>query len=207
MHTVARHSHAVHHACACFCSCHACMDFQLPHRLPTDITKPFDVSKFFSDLSPLTNARRFDDRWDRLCSQQVEANVEVLWQEQLAKNPLLFNGSKFRLAGYSTEGDHSVTATANAAAASVALAPAAKTATKADISQGEDGTVTPPPPPPRSRSPSSPPTRRLRLRLGLTDYRTFRGENDKFFFFMRPCALNSAKEGKVEGGREGGFCR
>ncbi|CAN0556919.1 unnamed protein product, partial [Ectocarpus sp. 12 AP-2014] len=26
---------------------------------------------------------------------EVEANIEVLWQEQLAKNPLLFNGSKF----------------------------------------------------------------------------------------------------------------
>lgn len=95
---------------------------------------------------------------------KVEASIEALWQEQLSKNPLLFNGSKFRLAGYSTEGDHT----------SVAAAAAAVSSDAAE-SSSEGGRKTPPPPP-RSRSPTSPPTRKLRLRLGLTDYRTFRGE-------------------------------
>lgn len=182
------------------------MGLQLSHRLPADTTQPVDVYTFFSDLSPLANARRFGNRWDRLCSQQqVEANVEVLWQEQLAKNPLLFNASKFRLAGYSTEGDHTVTATgaADTAAAAAPAAAAAETLAKADTSLGEDGTRTPPPPPPRSRSPSSPPTRRLRLHLGLTDYRTFRGENEKTIYFDESCVVNASS--KTEGGA-GGCC-
>lgn len=115
--------------------------------------------------------------------QQVEENIEVLWQEQLAKNPLLFNGSKFRLAGFSTEGDRksSATATANANAGGGAVSDT----TDSSDGGGGGGRNTPPPPPPtttnaarrRSRSPTSPPTRKLRLRLGLTDYRTFRGES------------------------------
>lgn len=113
---------------------------------------------------------------------QVEANIEVLWHEQLAKNPLLFNGSKFRLAGFSTEGDRkssaTVTATANAAGGAVS------DTTDSSDGGGGGGRHTPPLPSltnaarRRSRSPtSSPPTRKLRLRLGLTDYRSFRGES------------------------------
>lgn len=122
---------------------------------------------------------------------QVEANIEVLWQEQLTKNPLLFNGSKFRLAGFSTEGDRKSSATATATATANVAAGGAVSDTTEDSSDGGRGSgrntppPRPPPPPPtnaarrgQSRSPtSSPPTRKLRLRLGLTDYRTFRGES------------------------------
>lgn len=106
----------------------------------------------------------------------MEANVEALWQEQLAKNPRLFNGSKFRLAGYSTEGDRT---TAAQAAGAGAASPTG--GDKSDSSDGREAATTTPPQrqqqqQQRPRSPSSPPTRRLRLRLGLTDYRTFRGE-------------------------------
>lgn len=106
----------------------------------------------------------------------MEANIEALWQEQLSKNPLLFNGSKFRLAGYSTEGDH--TAAAAAAASNDTTESSERTATAERGTAGGAAGVgrTTPPPPPRSCSPVSPPTRKLRLRLGLTDYRTFRGE-------------------------------
>lgn len=101
----------------------------------------------------------------------MEASIETLWQEQLAKNPLLFNGSKFRLAGYSTEGDRSATPPSDTAVENMA----AGTTTS---SSAAAGAVSAPPPPPRSgRQSPSPPTRRLRLRLGLTDYRTFRGED------------------------------
>ncbi|CBN79318.1 conserved unknown protein [Ectocarpus siliculosus] len=100
----------------------------------------------------------------------------------LAKNPLLFNGSKFWLAGFSTEGDRKPSATATATANPAGGA--VSDTTDSSDGGGGGGRHTPPLPPltnaarRRSRSPtSSPPTRKLRLRLGLTDYRTFRGTN------------------------------
>ncbi|CAM9420606.1 unnamed protein product [Ectocarpus sp. 13 AM-2016] len=104
-------------------------------------------------------------------------------EEQLAKNPLLFNGSKFRLAGFSTEGDRKSSATATGTAN--AAGGAVSDTTDSCDGGGGGGRHTPPLPPltnaarRRSRSPtsSSPRTRKLRLRLGLTDYRTFRGTN------------------------------
>lgn len=121
-----------------------------------------------------------------LLLHKVEANVESLWQEQLAKNPLLFNGLKFRLAGFSTEG----ALNAGAAASLATITPTATLTNSADMagsttdsSEGGDIPAAVPTPsvriqatqPPRSRSPTSTPTRKLSLRLGLTDYRTFRG--------------------------------
>ena len=60
-----------------------------------------------------------------------------------------------------------------------------------DLSEGGEGgdaatsntSQSPPLPPPRSQSPTSPPTRKLHLRLGLTDYKTFRGEDDDTLLF------------------------
>lgn len=116
-------------------------------------------------------------------TRQVEASIEALWQEQLSKNPLLFNGTKFRLAGYSTEGDRTAAAT-TAAAASYDTTESPEGGTRTGTAEGgaAGGAAgvggTTPPRPPRSHSPvsASPPTRKLSLRLGLTDYRTFRGE-------------------------------
>lgn len=90
---------------------------------------------------------------------QVETTIEVLWQEQLAKNPLLFNGSKFRLAGYSTESNRPA----------IAVDSVVDTTSSSD----EDGVSMFPIP---SQNQSSPQTKQLRLQLGLTDYRSFRGE-------------------------------
>ena len=94
--------------------------------------------------------------------------VEELWQQQLVKSPLLFNGSKFRLAGYSTEGDHS--------GASAPTADSEVDSAENMDSDGRGDSSGKTSPRARARSPCyPPPTKMLRLQLGLTDYRTFRG--------------------------------
>lgn len=106
---------------------------------------------------------------------QVYAIIETLWQEQLAKNPLLFNGCKVRLTGNPTKGDYSA-----GNASPIAVVSYATDGSDGGGGKGGGGGSgrgagkgrMSPLQLPRSRSPSSPPTNKWLLRLGYTDYRT-----------------------------------
>ncbi|CAM9470057.1 unnamed protein product [Choristocarpus tenellus] len=104
---------------------------------------------------------------------QVEDQIETLWQEQLSKNPSIFNASKFRLAGYSYSAVRTAAPTSTPAPASV-LASDCNDQDTPVLSHPEGHF---PPETEKGSGNAHEGSSLLTLHLGLTDYRSFRGTN------------------------------
>ena len=61
----------------------------------------FSMVKFSKPLSESEVIINFDpSRFNRRSNQSLEEAIDKIWQEKVAKNSHLYNGSKFRQAGY-----------------------------------------------------------------------------------------------------------